>query len=255
MTTKFPDNPTQDSLVLWLIHRIAEEFRESAIIKGGIALQLLSCPRATNDLDYVFVPFQNKKQVLPVLVKIVREIPGAELTKSLHSKGLRINIEVNTIRFQIEANVSEECRSIPVSTEVLARKLNEMGRIVRIMDLDTALSHKLAAWNERRLYRDLYDVYFLVEAAGALPDRAVLDERLKKIESRIPALSKIKSMTMDDFLLQLEKEKGELAMEKLTEQLEPILSSDNLVALDTRIKVALSKVIQGLRFGLLPIFC
>lgn len=52
------------------------------------------------------------------------------------------------------------------------------SRIVRVMALDYALAHKLAAWNERRLLRDLYDGYFLAGRLGETPVREVLDQRL-----------------------------------------------------------------------------
>ncbi len=44
------------------------------------------------------------------------------------------------------------------------------SRVVRVMAPGAALAHKLAAWNERRLVRDLYDAWFLSARIGAKVD-------------------------------------------------------------------------------------
>jgi predicted nucleotidyltransferase component of viral defense system len=243
---KIPANLTNDSFLLWLILRIADEFHEKAIIKGGIALRLLSCPRATNDLDYVFVPYKSRKEITPGLEKILADIPGGKISRSLNSKSLRIEIEATPLKLQIEASVSMECKSIPITTESLAGGQNSMNRIVRIMELNTALSHKLAAWNERKLLRDLYDVYFLVEIAGALPDLSVMESRLAKIEARVPAMRKVKSMTMNEFVDSMKSEIESLTMDKITTQLESVLDPRNLAGLDVKIRIAINKVIPFL---------
>jgi hypothetical protein len=64
------------------------------------------------------------------------------------------------------------------------------------MDFSVALSHKLAAWNERRLLRDLYDAYFLYKMVGVLPDKKILMRRLAKVDSRLPRLIKVKKMRL-----------------------------------------------------------
>lgn len=51
-----------DELLLWFMGYFAQTFRNRAIIKGGMVLQLLNSPRATNDLDILFVPFTSKKK-------------------------------------------------------------------------------------------------------------------------------------------------------------------------------------------------
>ncbi len=56
MSTPFPSDVSIDSVFVWLIHRISDEFEDHAILKGGMELRLLNCPRSTNDLDYIFVP-------------------------------------------------------------------------------------------------------------------------------------------------------------------------------------------------------
>jgi hypothetical protein len=60
MTVPLQRPATVDGLFLWVMHRFAEVFEEHAVLKGGIALRLLDCPRSTTDIDYVFVPFRSK---------------------------------------------------------------------------------------------------------------------------------------------------------------------------------------------------
>ena len=61
-------------------------------------------------------------------------------------------------------------REREMSTSTLARSKNQQGRIIRVMNFNTALAHKLAAWNERDLIRDLYDAYYLFVVLHARPD-------------------------------------------------------------------------------------
>ena len=46
---------TPDALLARLINHLAEEFKNQLILKGGMLLRLLNSPRATQDLDYVWL--------------------------------------------------------------------------------------------------------------------------------------------------------------------------------------------------------
>lgn len=246
MSVPFPDIITLDALFVWLMHRISEEFQDHAILKGGIALRLLNCPRNTNDIDYVFVPFSSKKQIVEGLNKILDEIPDAKIDKIMNSKALRIKIRVKEITLQIEASVSKECKAIAMSTNSLARQVNQLGKVVRIMSLDVALSHKLAAWNERRLIRDIYDVYYIHQIIGENPDMETLRERLKKIESRLPQLKNVKKMNLDEFIAELNKAVDDLSEKSVRDELSPLLDEEELAGLDKKMKAALNKLIDFL---------
>ena len=50
-----------EELLAWIIDFFATCFGNSAILKGGMSLRLLHSPRYTNDVDYVFIPFDSKK--------------------------------------------------------------------------------------------------------------------------------------------------------------------------------------------------
>jgi hypothetical protein len=52
MTARLDRPATQDGLFLWVMHRFSEVFEKHAVLKGGMALRLLDCPRRTMDIDY-----------------------------------------------------------------------------------------------------------------------------------------------------------------------------------------------------------
>jgi predicted nucleotidyltransferase component of viral defense system len=53
-----------------------------------------------------------------------------------------------------------------------------VSSIIQVIDFGIALANKLAAWNERRLVRDLYDIYFLYKMVCVVPDEETLQFRL-----------------------------------------------------------------------------
>ncbi|MBF0106653.1 MAG: nucleotidyl transferase AbiEii/AbiGii toxin family protein [Deltaproteobacteria bacterium] len=253
MSIPFPDTITADALFVWLIHRISEVFEDHAILKGGMELRLLDCPRSTNDLDYVFVPYNSKNEIVEGLVKIMNEIPGAKINKTMNSKALKIVINVAHISLQVEANVLKECKAVAMSTNSLANKVNQLGKIIRIMSLDVALSHKLSAWNERRLMRDLYDIYYIFQIVGAKPDLDTLLARLNKIESRIPRFKKVKKMSLNDFVNELSKEQGNISAQSVKKELSPLLDEVELAGLESKLKATINKLVEfleGLCVGL-----
>lgn len=247
MSIPFPVEVTKDSVFLWIIHRFAEVYKEHAILKGGMALRLLNSSRSTNDLDYVFVPYDSKKDIIQGLLKILNEIPGAHIVTSFSSKAIHILIKVQDVSVQVEANVAQECKSSAISTTEYARELNETGRMVRIMRLDVALSNKLAAWYERRLYRDLYDVYFLFRMVNVMPHIDTLLSRLEKIQSRIPRLKQIKKISLSKFISELEDEIHAMSQKNIEEQLSPLFKREEYIGLDIKMKAALNTLLDKLK--------
>ena len=47
MTARLDRPATRDGLFLWVMHRFAEVFENHAVLKGGMALRLVDCPRRT----------------------------------------------------------------------------------------------------------------------------------------------------------------------------------------------------------------
>ena len=246
MTTSLARPATRDGLFVWVMHRFAEVFEDHAVIKGGMALRLVDSPRLTTDIDYVFVPFASKKDIAARIREVLGEIDGADVQLDLHSKMLRAELRVDAASIQIEANVARACESVAMATGGFARSVGQPSRIVRIQSPAHALTHKLAAWNERRLWRDLYDAYFLAVRAGAKPDLAVLDQRLAKIESRLPALRRRRRMTRAEFAEEVRLAVAGLTDDDLERELAGVLPPEELAGLALRIRAALVRLVERL---------
>ena len=52
----------QIDLMLWVMREFSAYFAARALLRGGMALSLLSSPRSTNDLDYLFLEYKSKKE-------------------------------------------------------------------------------------------------------------------------------------------------------------------------------------------------
>jgi hypothetical protein len=228
--------------MLWIMHRFAEVFEEHAVLKGGMALRLMDCPRHTVDIDYVFVPFVSKQEVAARVREVLGEIEDAEIDIRLHSKMLRAELRIDGAAVLIEANVAERCPSIPMSTGSFARSYGQPAQVVRIMSPAVALSHKLAAWNERRLLRDLYDCTFLSARAGVVPDDEVLDARLSNIESRLPNMRRRRTMSRSDLATELRDGVNGLSDGDCERELSGLLPVNELAGLALRIRTGVTKL-------------
>ena len=241
------NRPTdREGLFVWLIHRFAEEFEDHAILKGGLVLQLLDSPRLTNDVDFVLVPYSKKREIAPRVTAIIEELTDADTDVSLHSTMLRATIRIDGVAGQVECSVAPECPSIPMTTSAMAEVNGYPPRVVRIMDPAVALAHKLAAWNERRLIRDLYDAYFFVARVGVEPDLATLEERLGSIRSRRPDLKRTRTMTFDVFKDVLSQELAKLTDGDVDQELGGLLPAAVRAGLSVQIRVALTGALQSL---------
>lgn len=235
----------REDLMIFLINLIGENFPQSAILKGGMSLRLLNSPRFTNDLDYVFMPYKSKKEIVDDICKLFDSITGIKYNYSLNSKCLRIKLSYNEIKTQVEINVAEFCPSVSISTAEISSQANQLSRIIRVMDYPIAMSHKFAAWNERNLIRDLFDLYFFYTFIKVLPNLDVLEERLQQISST-PRNKNPKKMSMNELLNKLEKQLNNLTNNDMNELLD-YLPENNLVGLDMQLKVNLLQMVCELR--------
>jgi hypothetical protein len=194
----------------------------------------------------VFVPYESKKDVREQVESVLGEIEGADVEIKLHSKKMRAEIHVDAVSIQLEINVAMGCNGISMSTGGFARQLGQPARIVRIMSPDSALSHKLAAWNERRLVRDLYDCYFFISRLNEKPDEDVLDRRLAHIVSRIPSLARRRTMTRIELAEELRTEAADLSQEGVAVELGGVLPEEEIAGLAIRIKSAVTRIAEWL---------
>ena len=133
---------------------------------------------------------------------------------------------------QVEANVMLECMSSTLSNHILAKKYGLAPRAVKVMSFEVALANKLAAWCEKRLVRDIFDIYYLSNVLNKEPDLKVLAGRLLKLNYAGNVKGKKKSMTFKDLAAEMEEYVANLSMKQIGRELGPCFSAGNLVGLD-----------------------
>lgn len=246
-----PELKTQEDLMVWIMNQLAAKLPNHAILKGGMLFRLLDSPRPTNDLDYVFVPYRSKKNVLPLIEEALSVLDGLRMSATFHSTAVRIIVTYRNLRVQVEANVADECPSEEMSTVALAAKAGLLPQIIRVMRYDVALAHKLAAWNERALIRDLYDAHFLFSHLKILPDHLALERRLRRVQpaKALKTKSVAKSMTLAEFWDKLETKTAALLQADINAELSPILAKEELAGLERRIKASLFQLIEKMRLA------
>ncbi|MFP4521719.1 MAG: nucleotidyl transferase AbiEii/AbiGii toxin family protein [Fibrobacterota bacterium] len=233
-------------LMLEVLGKISDEFGNSAVLKGGMELRFLDCPRYTNGLDYVFIPFTSKKKIKDRLLKCLSGIDGVEISHSMDSKCIRCYIQRDKTGIQVEVTVARQCKTEELSTSAMARGTRTGPRIISVMKLDTAFSHKLAAWFERRLFKDLYDIYFFSLVIGIKPDFPVLLSRLESMRVRDKGRFRRKTVSVEDFIAVLETEKKRITHDVVESSMKDFLAPEELPGLEYKIKSAISRVISTL---------
>ena len=223
-----------EELLAWVVNFFAAEFGNHAIIRGGMALRLLNSPRYTNDIDYVFVPFSSKKEIRPLVEQKLSKVNGLVFNITLNSKVMNVNIHYLSQNCQIEINVENEYQSLTASSSPLASLYGMPARIVRIADLSIAFAHKIAAWNERELLRDLFDIYLYRAILKVEPNLEILQKRLANV--RIYPKAK-PARNIRELKKKLLVAANELNEQKIQE-LKPLLPEAELAGLHLRIAAA-----------------
>ena len=168
----------EQELLARVLDLFAQAFDKKAVLRGGMVLRVLGSPRFTNDLDYVFVPYKSKKDVVKEVVDCLNTLEGVTIDHSLNSKCLRVVLSKGQTTIQIEIKVALEMKTAIASTKLFSTQFNIPQRLIRIVAYPVALANKMAAWNERRLIRDLYDIWFYLQMQ-IKPDIDVLEKRLR----------------------------------------------------------------------------
>jgi predicted nucleotidyltransferase component of viral defense system len=233
-----------EALLVRLLHHVGERLPARAVVKGGIVLRLLECPRRTNDLDIVLVPCESKRDARPELEKVLEDFPCDKLTIQVSSTAIRARIHQGTLVAQLEVSVAQECPSTPISTASLSLPHRELPRIVRVMRSDAALAHKLAAWLERGLNRDLYDIFWWVAVQKTMPELGILSRRLETVTQR---RRKPRTFHLEELCDLLEARLGAVTEAELREELLTSLPDMEYVGLPQRMRGALIPFLQILR--------
>jgi predicted nucleotidyltransferase component of viral defense system len=237
----------REKLMAVIMDRLAEKFGNHAILKGGMELRLLDCQRLTNDLDYVFIPFSSKNEIKDSILCVLREIPGMEVSLSVHSTCIRYLVSNDATQVQVEVNVANECSSDVLTTGTFAALYGLQPKLIRGMHLECALSHKLAAWNERRLIRDLFDAAFMKSTLGIAPDRDTLRQRLTKVIARDRKMKLKHSMSLEIFINELEIAAVALDQNAVEKELRDYFDPTQLPGLALKIKAGIRDIIDLLR--------
>ena len=232
---------SQEALLVWLIGFFGERFHHHAILKGGMVLRLLDSPRSTNDADFVFVPYGSRKDIQGEVRAALDGVPDLRWSDRLDSRAWRLSIRHGGQSAQVEITVAHECASFPISTGPLARIHGLPGSVVRAMDLSVALSNKLAAWNERHLWRDVLDLWFLHSVRRTSLDYPTLDARLENVVAR---KGKPKHMTRMDLAQSLRRTASGITREAVEQELSDTLPAGDLVGIEVRLATALGRLAQ-----------
>ena len=231
-----------EALLAWIVDFFATNFGNSAILKGGMALRLMHSPRYTNDVDYIFIPFDSKKDAKEIIERALLKVDGLQFRSTMNSKALRILLTYGGQSAQIEVDVEKECPSIPMSSALLSTAHGWPARILRIMEPGVSFAHKIAAWNERELMRDLYDIYQYESLFKVKPRMDVLQMRLKKARSYKGVAA---AREMDELVNKLTQRAEMLNDENLAE-LQPLLSEEELAGLAFRMRPAILNLCEEL---------
>jgi predicted nucleotidyltransferase component of viral defense system len=204
-------------------------------------MALFSSQRETNDVDFIFVPFNSKKKIAVEIEDCLKSMnENMQVTTELSSKNARFRVKRGEVLVNVEVSIDMTMPSIPLNTTLLARELNIQPQIIRVMKPEIALAHKIAAWNERRLLRDLYDIYFWYSIQKVEPDLQVLERRLSRIESRVAELKHVKKMTLATLSDELVRECQKLTAARIERELPMVPSRERLmleVTLASQIKI------------------
>jgi len=233
----------EQALLAQVVDLIARTFDKKAILRGGMVLRILGSERLTNDIDYVFVPYRSKKDIVGEIVKCLKSIEGAVVEYSLNSKCLRAVVTVDQTTIQVEAKVALEMRTAMASTRLFSPRFNLPRRIIPVVDHSVALANKMAAWNERRLIRDLYDIWFYLQMQ-VVPDAETLRSRLRR-----PCYSKLVKKedhfvggTVNEFYDFLRAQAAGLSDDDIRKAMADYLPPDETVGLAMLIRAALARL-------------
>lgn len=176
-----------EELLLRVINKIAEKFKDKMVLKGGMLLRLYNSPRSTTDGDFVLITKESRKIWKDKIIRSLREIAELEIGEvSLNSRGIFIELadSTNELHGLLEINLlPATCLPPePVSTANLSAKYSLGGQVIASMAVPEAFAHKIAATLERDAIRDLYDLSQW-EAMGSF-DVPTLKNRLSQLSIR-----------------------------------------------------------------------
>ncbi len=161
------------------------------------------------------------------VITTLEKLDGATVTHSVNSQCLRCLVTAGETTVQVEVKVDRSCKVAVLSTATLSRLYNQSPRVINVMAYDVALAHKLGAWYERRLVRDLFDVYLFL-CMGIKPDNETLTERLRNPRFSKSTVSGRNLRELESFLGFFKDQALRLSYQDILDELGPILPKAEL---------------------------
>lgn len=226
-----------ETALLEVIQKISETFGPKAVLRGGMALRLQGISRSTIDADFSFQSSVHKKKDFgEELVNLITTLSDELIEVNYHSSIVQIIANVNSVKIIIEGSTSSAFEPTIISTAPIASRLKKQPAMISIMPNDMALAHKLAAWLERRLVRDLYDIYVLYDRLESTPDPEVLKARLEKINYLKGVAPRPKLRDSSEFLHFLKEQVKTLDPDVIESQMRGMIDDRELNGIGIHIK-------------------
>ena len=231
-----------EKALLEVITKIAKHFGPMAVLKGGMSLRLQGIDRSTIDADFSFQPSKSKNDFSDSLIDLMNEICDAPVRYSMDSKKLKIDAVYNQSNIIIEAHPYEAFEPIAISTAKLAKRHELQPSIISVVPHSMAFANKLGAWLDRRLARDLYDIYIYNEVFRTKPDLDILEKRISKPSYTRQVKTKPKLNTITDFTTFLKNECDQLSAKEIELELQAIIAPQELQGLGDEIQRSIRKL-------------
>jgi predicted nucleotidyltransferase component of viral defense system len=193
------------------------------------------------DADYSFQPSKSKKDFSEDIIDFMNEICDAPVRHSMDSKKLKIDGVYHQSKIVIEANAHEAFEPQAISTTTMAKKYDLQSCVISIVPNDMAFANKCGAWLDRRLARDLYDIYIYLEVLRVKPDLEILQKRILKPSYARQVKERPHLSDIDDFLCFLKSECDKVSDQDIETELMAIIPPDELLGLGGEIQKVIRK--------------
>ena len=159
---------------------------------------------------------------------------------------MRVVLKRDQTVAQVEIKVDQSVPTYIVSTKGVTDLLGLPPRLIPVLDFPVALADKMAAWNERRLLRDVYDIWFFLCMGVKVDEKRLLSRIQKPAYSRLVDVSRqLEERTVPAFYDLLRKEITELTDKEVSESLSDLLPEVELTGLTMRFKAEFQKAFPG----------
>ena len=235
-----------EELMAKVMNALAEKYKNSLILKGGMLLRLLNSPRATQDLDYCWIRTKKRDIFAQEIKATLEQLAGIVVTGiQANSRGIFLDIldQNSGEKTKLEINVEKSTYlpPKPLTNSGLTNLYSLKPQIIATMDLSEAFSHKIAASLERNLVRDLYD---LMQFEPLTPfDETTLRARLSNLEIN---RAKPKKISLKEASKMLQDKISSLTQKKIVDELSAVFPREQIVGLDMLIRASVGRIIQRL---------